>query len=350
MSKNIEYKNLDSYLKQKKSFSPVYLIIGSELLLIDEVKRNIVSSFKMDNFIYMPIFIETQNDWLKLLEEIKTISLFEQNRIFDINIINTKPGIIGSKTLVLISEFLKNQNHTIIILKIPKKDTATKNTAWLRSLLEIGVTIDIPTIQNHELPNWIKQRLSQQKQYVDNELLEWIADKVSNNLIFANQEIIKLGLIFPEGYITENSLKNSILLSNSIYSIFDLRESILNSNILKISTILDYLEKENTQLPLILWSIYEDIRIIGIIKETKEMNYYSVLDKHRIFGTHRKSIINYSYKTNKSLLNSYVNRIHEIDLIIKGAESTYKTSKVWSMINNLSIKIAGLIEYNIDFL
>ncbi|MBW0454243.1 MAG: DNA polymerase III subunit delta [Candidatus Kinetoplastibacterium crithidii] len=343
MHKYIEYKKITELLKKEEYFSPIYILLGNELLLVNECKLSIISEFKKRGFIYFyNSSMDSHSNWSELMESIKSTSLFEKYRIFNIDIINASPGKTGSEYIIEIANFLAAQKDTILVIQVPKKDKNTKNSNWMKFLTKLGITINIPNIKSNELPFWIKERLLLQKQYIDNNSLFWIAHQVDNNLVIANQEIIKLGLIFGEGYIDEKSIKNSIVSNNSKYNIYDFRLSIFQKKIPKILEIILYLKEENIHPALILWAIYEDIRIIGLLIETSKEQISYVLNSNKIFGTHRDLIENYSLHVNKNFLRKITNKLHNIDLSIKGIEEEGNSKNLWAELINISTNIATL--------
>ncbi|AFZ82456.1 DNA polymerase III subunit delta [Candidatus Kinetoplastidibacterium crithidiae] len=343
MHKYIDYKHITELLKKEEYFSPIYILLGNELLLVNECKLNIISEFKKRGFVYFyNSSMDLHSNWSEFTESIKSISLFEKYRIFNIDITNASPGKIGSEHIIKIANFLAEKKDTILIVQVPKKDINTKNSNWMKSLTKLGISINIPNIKSSELPFWIKERLLLQKQYVDNNSLFWIANKVDNNLVIANQEIIKLGLIFEEGYIDEESIKNSIVSNNSKYNIYDFRLSIFQKKISKILEILLYLKEENIHPALILWAIYEDIRIIGILIDAPREQFSYILNSNKIFGNHRDLIENYSRDVNKNFLYKIINKLHNIDLSIKGMDEEGTSKNLWAELINVSVNIATL--------
>jgi DNA polymerase-3 subunit delta len=53
-----------------------------------------------------------------------------------------------------------------------------------------------------QLPQWLAQRLARQKQSASSDALELMADRVEGNLLAAQQEILKLALLAPEGELS----------------------------------------------------------------------------------------------------------------------------------------------------
>jgi DNA polymerase III delta subunit len=86
--------------------------------------------------------------------------------------------------------------------------------------------------------------------------LEFIADQVEGNLIAAHQEILKLGLLYPVGKLTEEQIRSSIL-KVARYNVFELTEAMLAGDLPRLNRMLDGLKGEGEPLVLILWSVTE---------------------------------------------------------------------------------------------
>ena len=79
------------------------------------------------------------------------------------------------------------------LITLPKLDWATQKSAWVSSLQQSGIYLDIPLVERHQLANWIGQRLGAQGQSADKVSLDFMVQRVEGNLLTAHQEIRKIG-------------------------------------------------------------------------------------------------------------------------------------------------------------
>jgi DNA polymerase-3 subunit delta len=141
---------------------------------------------------------------------------------------------------------------------------------------------------------WIAQRLKKQNQAVESgstgqAALEFIANQVEGNLIAAHQEIQKLSLLYPEGVLTEAQIRESIL-KVARYDVFQLTESILAGDLARLNRMLDGLKGEGEPLPLILWSVTEELRILSKLQAASQRgeSVQQLMRVNRIWGNKEK--------------------------------------------------------------
>src|SRR5690606_10114029 len=157
----------------------------------------------------------------------QNVSLFGDRRLLELKIPTGKPGRTGGEVLSrMAADATRPATETVVILNLPRLDKTTRSSKWARALEANSTWLDIPSIQRDDLPSWIGQRLAQQKQQVDRNTLEWIADKVEGNLLAAHQEIQKLGLLYAEGQIDARDVETAVL-NVARYDVFGLREAML---------------------------------------------------------------------------------------------------------------------------
>src|SRR4029079_19832573 len=82
--------------------------------------------------------------------------------------------------------------------------------SWLGALERAGRLVEERALTRDELPEWLAERLSRQKQRASVETLEWLADRVEGNLLAARQEVEKLALLLPEGVITLDAIRTAV--------------------------------------------------------------------------------------------------------------------------------------------
>ncbi|AGF48188.1 DNA polymerase III subunit delta [Candidatus Kinetoplastibacterium oncopeltii TCC290E] len=342
MIRILDYKNINNYIENiNNDFPPVYIITGTEQLLINETIDKIYAHLQKYNFHnYASLVMDSKSDWLSLLNSIATLNLFNQNRIFNINISYGNIGKLGSDTMTKIAMYIKKINPVKDILIIQtQKNNKIIYSSWMKTLMNIGTTINISSIKQNNLPIWIKNRLKEQGQFTDIKTIEWMANNLENNLLGASQEIEKLSLLFPKGELSYIEVKDSMLEDISIYNLSDFRISILRGDFLRLTNILHYFKTNNIfPIPLLIWGMYEDIKIIGKMIENNHSAQF--IEKLNIFGNHKEAIIKYSIKIKETkLLENILTKIHDLDLISKGL---IRTHDIWSELHRLAIEFAKL--------
>ncbi|MDZ4056413.1 MAG: DNA polymerase III subunit delta, partial [Polynucleobacter sp.] len=267
-----------SSLQSSLALSPVYVFCGDEPLLMMELMDQLRAAAKKLGYTEREVLVhERYFDWSELLSAGQTMSLFGDKRWLELRIPTGKPGRDGAEALKQFAAQIEAQSpgqdgpDTIVCIVLPKLDGKTKASAWFSALEDASIAVQIDSIDRSHLPHWILQRLKQQGQSVESgsagqEALEFFANQVEGNLIAAHQEIQKLGLLYPQGVLSEAHIRESIL-KVARYDVFQLTESMLTGDLARLNRMLDGLKGEGEPLPLVLWSVTEELRILSKIKD-----------------------------------------------------------------------------------
>ena len=232
---------LQAHLKSLSSggaMLPLYIFAGDEPLLMMEAMDELRLVAKKLGFTDREVMLQERGfDWSALMNAGQTMSLFGDKRWVELRIPTGKPGRDGAEALKqFAAQIASTQNgvdgpDTVVCIVLPRLDGKTKSSAWFSALDDVGMAIGVDTLDRSHLPHWIATRLKKQSQEVEagpegQRALEFIADQVEGNLIAAHQEILKLGLLYPKGKISEEQIRASIL-KVARYNVFELTEAML---------------------------------------------------------------------------------------------------------------------------
>ena len=108
---------------------------------------------------------------------------------------------------------------------------------------------------------------------------------MEGNLIAAHQEILKLGLLYPTGKLSEEQIRSSIL-KVARYNVFELTEAMLAGDLPRLNRMLDGLKGEGEPLVLILWSVTEELRLLSKLKAASDAgeSVQQLMRANRIWG------------------------------------------------------------------
>lgn len=96
-----------------------------------------------------------------LLEAGASLSLFAEKRLIELRLPSGKPGDKGA---AILQEYLQRPpEDTVLLLSLPKLDGSTQKTKWAKALIDGNAAqfIQVWPVDVHQLPQWIRQRLSQ---------------------------------------------------------------------------------------------------------------------------------------------------------------------------------------------
>ena len=276
---------------------PLYIFSGDEPLLMMEAMDQLRLTAKQLGFTEREVLLQERGfDWSTLLSAGQTMSLFGDKRWVELRIPTGKPGRDGADALKQFAAQIDSQSNgpegpdTVVCIVLPRLDGKTKTSAWFSALDDAGMAIQIDSIDRANLPRWIAARLKKQNQEVESgpegqRALEFIADQVEGNLIAAHQEILKLGLLYPTGVLTEEQVRSSIL-KVARYNVFELTEAMLAGDLARLNHMLDGLKGEGEPLVLILWSVTEELRLLSKLKMASEAgeSVQQLMRANRIWG------------------------------------------------------------------
>ena len=276
---------------------PLYIFSGDEPLLMMEAMDQLRAVAKKQSYTEREVLLQERGfDWSALLSAGQTMSLFGDKRWLELRIPTGKPGRDGADALKQFAAQVQSQSQgsegpdTVVCIILPRLDGKTKTSAWFSALDEAGMAIQIDSLDRSQLPQWITGRLKNQNQEVEPGVegmraLEFIANQVEGNLIAAHQEIQKLGLLYPNGKLTEEQIRTAIL-KVARYNVFELTEAMLAGDLARLNRMLDGLKGEGEPLVLILWSVTEELRLLSKLKAASDAgeSVQQLMRANRVWG------------------------------------------------------------------
>ena len=276
---------------------PLYVFSGDEPLLMMEAMDQLRLTAKKLGFTEREVMLQERGfDWSALMSAGQTMSLFGDKRWVELRIPTGKPGRDGADALKQFAAQLESQASspdgpdTVVCIVLPRLDGKTKTLAWFSALDDAGMAVQVDPLDRSHLPRWIAGRLKMQDQEVEGgtegqRALEFIADQVEGNLIAAHQEILKLGLLYPKGVLSEEQIRSSIL-KVARYNVFELTEAMLAGDLPRLNRMLDGLKGEGEPLVLILWSVTEELRLLSKLKVASDAgeSVQQLMRANRIWG------------------------------------------------------------------
>jgi len=258
---------LDAHLE--KSLASLYVIASDEHLLAMEAADRIRKKARSTGFSEREVLIvDRYFKWGELTSTQQSMSLFGDKKLIELRIPTGKPGKEGGQAL---QDYAANcaaaatADDTLTLITLPKLDWAAQKSAWVTALQRAAVYIDIPVVERPQLANWIGQRLAAQGQSADKLSLDFMVERVEGNLLAAHQEIRKLGLLYPEGRLSAEQVQDAVL-NVARYDVFKLSEAMLSGDVARLVRMLEGLKGEGEALPLVLWAVTEEIRILLKLK------------------------------------------------------------------------------------
>jgi len=334
----LRFDALDGHLA--KTLAPLYVITSDEHLLALEAADKIRRIAKSQGFYEREILtVERSFKWGALLAANQSQSLFGDKKLIDLRIPTGKPGKDGGQALQDYVANLSPDNLTLITL--PKLDWATQKAAWVGSLQQNAVYIDIPLVERNQLPGWISMRLSMQQQSADRQSLDFIADRVEGNLLAAHQEIQKLALLHPPGKLSFEQIHDAVL-NVARYDVFKLNEAMLAGDVARLVRMLNGLKGEGEALPLVLWAMAEEIRTLLKLKSGMAQGrpLSALLKEYRIWGPREKLMDPALRRVSLANLRAALQEASQVDKMVKGLRAKAFAGDHWDALLQLGLRVA----------
>jgi len=312
----------------KKGLSPLYAVHGAETLLALEAGDAIRAAARREGCAEREVFTaEPGADWSTLGASAANLSLFASRKLIEIRIPSGKPGAEGGKALEALCARLPED--AIVLVMLPELEWQQLKTAWFGAIEDAGTVVEARAISREELPQWLAERLARQQQRAGVETLEWMADRVEGNLLAAKQEVEKLALLLPAGEISLDAIREAVT-DVSRFERDGLLDAIHEAEPGRIARAVDSLEAEAEPLPLLLWTLTEELRLMMQVSGGERPRRF--LDPDRLQRVQRTARKHDAASFDRQLL-----RAHRIDRMIKGVE----TGDAWEEILELSLALAG---------
>jgi len=330
----LPFEQLAGHLE--KELRPLYVLTGDEPLSTMEGIDALRRTAKMQGYDERLSFTAERNfNWQQLTASGQSISLFSSRRLLEVHIPSGKPGNEGSKALQEYCERLPDDTVTVITL--PKLDGAGQKSAWFTALEKAAVVVPLQTIDIDRLPHWIGKRLQSQGQQADAATLEFLANQVEGNLLAAHQEIMKLGLLFPNGALEPEAVREAVL-NVSRYDVFQLGDALLDGDIARTAKILQGLEAEGVQPLALLGVLAWLLRGVTRVKlaESRGENVATAMQQAKIWGDRQAQVKRMLTRVSLRQMQAAMLKMAEIDKIAKGLGQ----ERPWLEISRLCIGLA----------
>lgn len=247
------------------ALAPVYVVSGDEPLLCQETADAIRGAARAQGYSERQVFhADAGFDWGQLHEAGASLSLFAERRVIELRIGNGKPGDKGAAALL---EYLgRPAEDTLLLISLPKLDGSAQKTKWAKALIDGPHCqfVQIWPVELSQLPQWIRQRLSDTGNSATAEAIDLIAARVEGNLLAAAQEIEKLKLLAENGKIDVETVQAAVA-DSARFDVFGLLETVLAGDATHALRMLAGLRGEGVEALFIVAMLARELRQLAAI-------------------------------------------------------------------------------------
>ena len=305
-------------LKQSLSqgLKPCYLLFGDEPFQVNDCRNNIVEAAKLQGF---EEFIRLSSDdadcWPTLENHCQSMSLFASKKLISLE--------LNSKLLKKTTDALKKaasllSEDTVLLVFGNKLDASKTKSAWFKSLDKIGVYVPVYDIEGRQLQTWLQQQLAERQLSMSQECQDYLLNYTAGNLLACAQTLDKQKMISHSQKIELHELQK-VLIDQSRYSVFQLMDQVLASNIDQCIHILTQLKAEEVEPTQILWAMQKDVLILYQVVSAKQANQptQGIFDKQRIWKSKQSLYLSKAERTSLTSLELAIRLLAKIDQAIK---------------------------------
>lgn len=321
----------------ERELRPIYTVYGEEPLLVIEAADAIRAAARRQGFVEREVLTALAGfNWNELHHATGNMSLFGGRQLIDLRIPTGKPGREGGAALQ--DYCARPSPDALLLVTLPGLDWTEEKAVWLKALTEVGVTVKLVPPSLSELPSWIAGRLQRQKQTTDGDGLRFIAERVEGNLLAAHQEILKLGLLYSEGRLSLDQVRDAVL-NVARYDLDGLRESLLGGDLTRLTRTLDGLRQEGEAPPLVLWAMTEEVRALAQVKSgiASGKPVELLLKEARVWGARQSLFKKALARVSAAQVAAALSLAARIDRQIKGIGS----GDVWDEFIRLGMLLSG---------
>jgi DNA polymerase III subunit delta len=334
-------EQLASHLRQ--GVLPLYWLAGDEPLLIqeaaDQIRQRCRNLGFQDRESYL---VDRIFDWNGFRLSISNLSLFSQQKLFELRLTTAKLDDAGKDAL---QEYIDSGNPDYVLLvSSPRLEAATLNTRWFKSLEKTAGFVQVWPLSDKQLHSWLQRRLVQHGITASPEALRLLIDKVEGNLLAALQEIEKLKL--SAGNPKDQPIRldaNSVLESiadSSRYTIFQLIDAALQADSRRTLKIVQALRNEGTELPPMLGAISKELTGLLAMAEQVQAGQSadSAANAAYVNFTRKPAVVKCLQRLGPDQFWALLDHLRIIDLAIKGMS----LADPWDELTRLFLHLAGV--------
>lgn len=320
----------------ERELKPVYVVYGDEPLLVIEAADAIRAAARRRGYDEREVLTALPGfDWNQLAMAAGNLSLFGGRKLLDLRLPSGKPGRDGGAAIQ--DYCARCTPDTLLLVTLPALDWKEEKAAWLTALAEAGAAIKLNAPALAELPAWIAGRLRRQEQSADAEALAFIAERVEGNLLAAQQEIRKLGLLYAKGKLSLEQVRDAVL-DVARFDLDSLREALLAGDVGRLARTLEGLKQEGEAPPLVLWAMTEEIRALAQIRLGQEQGQPLdlLLKEARVWGPRQAAVKRALSRLSAARARETLQQAGKIDRLVKGLAS----GDIWNEFLRLGLQLA----------
>ena len=227
-----------SDLKARR-FKPIYILMGEEPYFIDKIsdyiENNVMPPEERDFNQTVVYGVDTS-----AAQVVDMARRFPMMSEYQVVIVKEAQNI---KNWDRLDSYLEKPLNTTILVICYKHGTMDARKKYMTKAAAVGVVFKSEKLRENAIPAFIDDYVRQQKATIEPKAKAMIADFIGADLSRITSEIDKVLVSLPEGErkVTPETVEQKIGISKD-YNMFELRDALINKDVLKANRIVKYLD------------------------------------------------------------------------------------------------------------
>jgi DNA polymerase III subunit delta len=234
---------------RKKSYSPVYFLMGEEPYYID-----VISDFIQNN-----VLDDGEKEFDQTIVYGKDVDISTV-----INAAKRYPMMAAHQVLIVkeaqlikawddLTYYLQNPLKSTILVFCYKYSTPDKRKKWFQDVNKVGVVYESVKLRDYEIGQWISRYAKDKNVAIEEKAIVMLSEYLGTDLSKLVNEMEKLILTKPasEPRITPELVEKNIGISKD-FNVFELQAALVNRDVLKANRIIRYFAENKKANPMVM--------------------------------------------------------------------------------------------------
>jgi DNA polymerase-3 subunit delta len=313
-----------------------YLVTGVEPLLIAESAGAVRQAAREAGYTDREVhFIERGFDWDGLLRDSANLSLFASRRLIELKF-SSAPDVGAQNVLASLAAQPPADTVLLVSGELERKSLGTN---WVKAFESHGVLVVAQAVERAALPAWIRDRLAARGVKIEPAAAQLLADRVEGNLLAAQQEVERIGLLMPGETLGTEDVA-AFVADSARYDVFELSAAAFAGQAERALRVLAGLRAEGQEPPLILWALAQDLRALSRVSflAGRERSLEDAFRSAQVWSSRQGPIRAALSRLDRRRIDALILALARADRIAKGS----LRGEAWVEIEGLVARIAGV--------
>lgn len=263
MAKEVTYEEIVRNLRNKV-YAPVYFLMGEEDYYIDRISDYIIDTVLTDTEkeFNLTVLYGSDTDIATIINAAKRYPMMSK---YQVVAVREAQALRNLDELVY---YLQKPLESTILVMCYKHGALDRRKKLVAELEKAGVLFESKKLKDAQLPGFITSYLKRKQVEIEPKASEMMAEFVGTDLNRMAGELEKLVITLPTGQrrITPEQIERNIGISKD-YNNFELRNALIEKNVLKANRIIKYFEENPKNNPLqvtlaVLFNFFANLMLV----------------------------------------------------------------------------------------